>query len=94
MTKWLKDYGFEQWASDSGLFVYNKEGIVCILSLYVNDLPGGCNCAKFLKQLYTDLSKDFAMTKKDKLDFLLGIEIDIDADGDMTLHQNKYIHDF
>ena len=93
MTRWLKSYGFEQSVSDSGLFVYNKHGIICILSLYVDDIPGGCNCDKFLTQLYSDLSKDFAMTKKDKLDFLLGIEIDIDADGDMILHQSKYIHD-
>jgi hypothetical protein len=89
----LLEFGFTRSLSDAGLYVWDRDGIYCVLCLYVDDMFGGCSDQAFIERLYSSLQGQFEMTRKSKLDYVLGMEVDSDADGNMLVHQNKYIHD-
>jgi len=90
ITKWFIDYGFIQSEKEPCIFTYFKNGIICIICLYVDDLPGGCNNQEFIDTMIQELRKSFNVSYVGPLNFILGIEIEHKTNS-IELKQSKYI---
>ena len=64
-----------------------------MVSLYVDDIIGGCNSSEFISRLYAALSTRFEITRNEQVNSILGIELDHRENGAILLHQQKYIED-
>ena len=93
ISKWLVEYGFQPSPVDSGIYTYRKNGIFCIIGLYVDDIIGGSTSPEFIAGLYSSLSARFDITRSEKVNSILGIELDHKENGAILLHQTKYIED-
>ena len=100
---WLREYGFEPLDdSDSCIFkLKTPDGELLTIGVYVDNLqivhsaklddagrgPAGCAYNAFMDALVDE----WKVTDEGPMDDLLGMEIDYNADGSVTLHQRKYV---
>ena len=100
---WLRDQGFEA-LEESDPCVFTKtasDGETLTIGVYVDNLqivhsavlnaagrgPNGCLYNAFMDSLQTD----WEVTDEGPMEDLLGIEVRRNADGSITLHQERYI---
>jgi hypothetical protein len=91
-TAFLKTAGFVQSAAEPCLFIYENEGVYCVLAVYVDDVRGGHNNATWFEEFIDHLKTEFEVTLL-AANYLLGMQIDAMADKSLKLHQHKYITD-
>ena len=100
---WMRDQGYSA-LDDSDPCVFTKlldDGEIVTIGLYVDNLqivhsakldangrgPTGCEYNRFMDAL----SSDWSVTDEGPMEDLLGIEVERNEDGSITLHQRKYI---
>ena len=71
----LVDIGFVPLKSDTCVYVYNREGVKIILTLYVDDLLLAGNNAEAMGMVKSQLKQRFKMTDMGEASLALGIEI-------------------
>jgi hypothetical protein len=74
----------------SAIFTYNKDGIYCIIGIYVDDITGGCNNEEWLAHFKSYINNLFKITDLGELSPLLGLEINQTGEY-TTISQQKYI---
>jgi histone deacetylase 1/2 len=88
----LQDLGFKASKSDMSLFIYNNDGIVILMLIYVDDIIVTGNSVKAIEVLLKKLKTDFALKDLGDLNFFLGIEVK-SVQGGVLLSQAKYASD-
>jgi len=87
----LVDIGFVPLKSDTCVYVYNREGVKIILTLYVDDLLLAGNNAEAMAMVKSQLKQRFKMTDMGEASLVLGIEIKRDRQlGTLTISQEAY----
>ena len=86
----LIEFGFSQTTQDPCVFIYDKNGLYCILSTYVDDAPGGCSDKKILDMLVNFFKTKEIDMKYGELKQLLGLKIDV-SPNKITISQPEYI---
>ena len=76
--------------SESGVLKYmTKDGTICIIFAWVDDLGIACNNEAFRTKVVNILNENFLVKALGELSHYVGIVIDQEKDG-MTLHQGPY----
>jgi histone deacetylase 1/2 len=88
----LQDLGFKASKSDMSLFIYNNDGIVILMLIYVDDIIVTGNSVKAIEVLLKKLKTDFALKDLGDLNFFLGIEVK-SVQGGVLSSQAKYASD-
>ena len=88
----LIELGFFNSKSDSSLFIYNRDGILFYILVYVDDLILTGNNAKFMQHVVCSLGEKFSLKELNDLHYFLGVEV-IPAKQGLFLSQNRYVHD-
>ncbi|XP_050102735.1 uncharacterized mitochondrial protein AtMg00810-like [Malus sylvestris] len=84
---------FQASVSDTSLFIKQDDGDIVILLLYVDDIIlTGSNSIKIQKMI-DKLSEVFDLKDMGQLTFFLGLQISYKNNGDIFVHQSKYIKD-
>ena len=87
----LVDIGFVPLKFDTCVYVYNREGVRVILTLYVDDLFLAGNNAEAMAMVKSQLKQLFKMTDMREASLVLGIEINRDRQlGTLTISQGAY----
>ena len=91
----LLNYGFIQSKNDPCLFTYKKDGYICILCTFVDDLIIGSSNEKKTQHFINLLeSKGFVVSSFEELSWYLGINIRIERNsGKIKVLQTQYIKD-
>ena len=77
------------------MYVYNREGIKIILTLYVDDLLLAGNNAEAMAMVKSQLKQRFKMTDMGEESLVLGIEIKRDRQlGTLTISQEDILERF
>jgi len=103
LFEWLRKQGFKALDdSDQCIFTLKcADGEILTIGVYVDNLqivhsaelgedgrgPSGCAYNAFMDKL----ASDWDVTDEGPMEDLLGIEVDYNGDGSITLHQRKYI---
>jgi transposase InsO family protein len=86
------EMGFDRTHSDSCVYVLQKDGILIIMAIYVDDLIILANDLPALEKLKTDLAERFEMKDLGEAQFCLGIQIVRDrARKTISINQSVYI---
>ena len=91
MDRKLGELGFAHLDAETCLYVFRKDGQVCFLVVYVNDLLLAATTRKFMDSIKTKLSASFKMWNLGKAKYILGIEIKRNRKlQTILLSQSKY----
>ena len=88
-STFVQTIGFTPSRSDYSLFVYNADGHIAYLLLYVDDIVLTASSPTFLTHLISLLQHEFAMTDLGSLHHFLGIAVSRDPTG-LFLSQRQY----
>ena len=82
--------GFQQSANDPCLYTYMKNGVICFIILYVDDVLIGCQSKSFISKIKSDLSREYLMKDLGRASEFLGINIIQNSKG-IFIHQSNFI---
>ena len=88
----LLDWGFQNFVSDTSLFIHQKGNTLIILLVYVDDILITSTNASQVNQVVKELNKTFALKTLGSLNYFLGFEVYQDFSG-LYLTQTKYVTD-
>ena len=88
----LLQFGFVSSATDTSLFIYSSNNVLCYCLVYVDDIVITGNTSSFVTDIINKLSHTFSVKDLGNLHFFLGIEVIPTAKG-LFLSQHKYIRD-
>lgn len=91
MTKTLLNQGLIQSNADPCVF-YRNEHPRCIMCIYVDDAIIAGESKETIMELLEHIKKEYEITFN-PLSYFLGIHIDVRQNGDIHIHQQKYIHE-
>lgn len=86
------ELGFFNSKSDLSLFIYNKDGILFYILVYVDDIILTGNNTQFRQHVVTSLGNKFSLKELSDLHYFLGVEV-IPVKQGLFLSQNRYVHD-
>ena len=92
LSTWLLKYGFKQSEVDPCFYYYVQNEIMCYICLFVDDIPGGHNNAKWYNKFISDMKKEFNVGEVGPLEWMMQVEVKKIANGFQFCHQ-KYIND-
>ena len=81
----LVNNGYKQCINDPCAFVKREEEEVCIVAVHVDDGTDLCNSDRLRDELYGILEKHFKITKQDCLESQLGMTLEYNEDGSITV---------
>jgi hypothetical protein len=85
----LRAIGFDAARSDPSLFVYNRDGDMAYLLLYVDDIVLTASSSRLLQHVQQRLFTEFSMKDLGPLHYFLGISVTRSSSG-FFLSQHKY----
>ncbi|KAL6319473.1 hypothetical protein AAG906_014148 [Vitis piasezkii] len=88
----LLELGFFNSKSDSSLFIFNRDGILLYVLVYVDDLILTGNNSQFLQHVIKSLGERFSLKELNDLHYFLGVEV-IPVQQGLYLSYNRYVHD-
>ena len=88
----LLELGFFNSKSDSSLFIFNRDGILLYVLVYVDDLILTGNNSQFLQHVIKSLGERFSLKELNDLHYFLGVEV-IPVQQGLFLSHNRYVHD-
>jgi Reverse transcriptase (RNA-dependent DNA polymerase) len=88
----MKKLGYRQSDTDHTMFIQRKDGKICILIVYVDDIVLTGNDLVEMKRLKASLAKEFEMKDLGELRYFLGIEVARSKKG-VVLSQQRYVLD-
>lgn len=86
----LHELGFVCSKADTSLFIFNRDGLVIYMLIYVDDIIIASTSSEVVDNLIHKLSIDFAVKDLSKLQYFLGIETMSHKQGLLLTHR-KYI---
>ncbi|KAM0059843.1 putative RNA-directed DNA polymerase [Helianthus debilis subsp. tardiflorus] len=92
LSSFLLNRGFQNSRADTSLFIYNRQGILIYLLVYVDDIIITGNNENFINNFTSCLNKEFKIKDLGSLNFFLGLEVHHTKSG-LFLNQSKYAHD-
>ena len=92
-TSYLLAMGFTVSASDTSLFMKIDSTYIIILLLYVDDIILTGSSSIKIHNVVQELSSVFDLKDFGKLTYFLGLQIQYRSNGDIFVHQAKYIKD-
>ncbi|KAI3694073.1 hypothetical protein L1987_77032 [Smallanthus sonchifolius] len=92
LSSFLLNRGFHNSRADTSLFIYNHQGILIYLLVYVDDIIITGNNENFINNFTSCLNKEFKIKDLGSLNFFLGLEVHHTKSG-LFLNQSKYAHD-
>ncbi|MFS7939299.1 putative RNA-directed DNA polymerase [Helianthus anomalus] len=92
LSSFLLNRGFQNSRADTSVFIYNHQGILIYLLVYVDDIILTGNNEKFIHNFTSCLNKEFKIKDLGSLNFFLGLEVHHTKSG-LFLNQSKYAHD-
>jgi hypothetical protein len=89
----LTELGFVIVNVEHGIYrCARADGEICIVAIYVDDLPMACSSLPWLRELKALLAARFRMKDLGEAKRLLGVQIDYDREaGVLRMHQSDYI---
>lgn len=87
----LVENEYKQCINDPCAFVKREGEEVCIVSVHVDDGTDLCNSDRLSEELYTILAKKFKITKQDCLEIQLGMTLEYNEDGSITVTMPVHI---
>jgi hypothetical protein len=94
IDSFLVGIGFTRVQADYGVYVIRSGVMVCIISVYVDDLLLACNSVPYLTDIKRKLSGEFEMKDLGEAAYILGVRITRDRSKRLIyLDQQKYIED-
>ncbi|CAA7036575.1 unnamed protein product [Microthlaspi erraticum] len=88
----LLQSGFKNSIADASLFIYNKDGVLLYMLVYVDDIIITGNSQPHISRFITSLSQRFSLKDLGDLSYFLGIEVKRTKAG-LHLTQERYIAD-
>jgi hypothetical protein len=73
--KALEEMGFKPCPNEPSLYVYNKDGVHCLIPVYVDDMLFACNDEAWLKHFKQQLSTRFEMKDMGEPERIIGMRI-------------------
>ncbi|KAL0786108.1 hypothetical protein Bca101_002354 [Brassica carinata] len=92
LRRFLLASGFTNSLADASLFIYNKNGVLLYMLIYVDDIILTGNNQTHLNNFITSLSTRFSLKDLGQLSYFLGIEAHYSSQG-LLLTQHRYIAD-
>lgn len=92
LRTFLLQSGFKNSVADASLFIYNNNGVLIYMLVYVDDLIITGNSPSHTTRFIDSLSQRFSLKDLDDLSFFLGIEVIRTKEG-LHLNQSRYIAD-
>ena len=89
-TKFLESLGFCRSKADPCLFIYEKDGTIILIAVFVDDGFVVASSIRLIEGLFNNLKKKFQITCTLNVENFLGVEIHRSADGSILLHQESY----
>ena len=81
---------FKRCQSDGCVYYRKRGNVICIIALYVDDMLIAYSHIDEMKNVFDNISKSVEAVDRGPISFYLGMEIDHDSSGDITIHQRKY----
>lgn len=91
-SDFLLEFGLVCSIKDPSLFIYNRNGNIIMLSLYVDDMAITGNNSTVLTELLTALNEQFKMKDLGELHYFLGVQAKFHDHG-FFLSQEQYAFD-
>ncbi|POM58553.1 mitochondrial protein [Phytophthora palmivora] len=91
--KYVRSIGFRVSSYDPCLYIKIVDGECVLLLVYVDDVLVTGSSAELIAEVKRQLKSRFEMTDSGKCSYILGIEVVDNADGSITLSQDRYIKD-
>jgi histone deacetylase 1/2 len=88
----LQELGFLPSRADTSLFIYNHDGVITYMLVYVDDIVVTSSSSQAVNQLVHDLRIEFALKDLGDLHYFLGIEVRRSRE-EIILSQTKYTSD-
>lgn len=88
----LEELGFTPSQTNTSLFIYNHNGNIIYMLIYVDDIIIASSFVQATQDLLSQLHKDFAIKDMGDLHYFLGIEVIPERDG-IALTQKRYVGD-
>ena len=92
LRNFLLHSGFSNSVADTSLFIFNNQGILIYLLVYVDDIILTGNNTQAVHTFIQQLSQRFSLKDLGPLTYFLGVEVISHSSG-LFLHQRKYIAD-
>lgn len=92
LRQFLLTSGFHNSVADASLFIFNTQGVILYLLVYVDDIIVTGNTTQAVHHFLQQLSTRFSLKDLGNLHYFLGVEVLSHADG-LFLSQRKYIAD-
>ncbi|CAA7042096.1 unnamed protein product [Microthlaspi erraticum] len=92
LRTFLLQAGFTNSVADASLFIYNKNGILLYMLVYVDDIIITGNSPPHISRFIASLSQRFSLKDLGTLSYFLGIEVTRTQNG-LHLFQHRYIAD-
>ena len=92
LRQFLLQSGFQNSVADASLFIFNTQGVVIYLLVYVDDIIITGNTNHAVQNFVKQLSKRFSLKDLGDLHYFLGVEVQYHAHG-LFLNQRQYIVD-
>ena len=90
LYKALGDLGLVQCKTESGVLKWAGKDKLCLVVCWVDDLIIVCEDEKLRKQIEDKLTKEFLVKMIGELELYVGIVLEKEKNGDVTLHQGPY----
>ena len=91
--EYVRSIDFQVSAYDPCLYIKIADGHCVLLLVYVDDVLVTGSSTELITRAKNDLKTHFEMTDSGKCAFVLGIELVDNADGSVTLCQQRYVDD-
>lgn len=88
----LLNNGFRRGLIDYTLFIWEKDGDLLLVQIYVDDIIFGSTNEVLCKEFEKVMQDKFEMNSMGEMKFFLGLQVD-QADAGILLHQTKYVGD-
>ncbi|UYV61924.1 hypothetical protein LAZ67_1007079 [Cordylochernes scorpioides] len=88
----LKEMGLEQMKTDNCVYIKREEGVLLVAN-YVDDLIIAAERKDTLKSFKESMKKIFKIKDLGKINYCLGIRIQTEKDGSISIDQEKYIEE-
>ena len=92
LVKFILEWGFTQSSVDICLFIFDRQGSIIYLLIYVDDLLIASSTQSIRDTFVTDLGKRFPVDDRGPLKLILGLAIDY-TPGRLAISQSLYVKD-
>ena len=94
MHNFLCSWGWERLVTDNNIFIWRQVDGICILGLFVDDIPIIASDELLVQKAIDMLASEFPISDKGPMSYFLGIEVRRDPKGEfITLSQTHYIRE-